>query len=111
MLSFNLTQVVQEPTRVISSNKATLIDLVLASNANYIQECSVIPPLANSDHNGISLAIKHKKPVKSSGRRQIWKYSQADFSKASDLIDETDWDHLFCGKNVDEACCIWQERF
>ena len=49
--------VVQEPTRVISSNKATLIDLVLASNVNYIQE---FPSLANSDHNSVSLAIKQE---------------------------------------------------
>ena len=41
----------------------------------------------------------------------IWKYSQADFVKASDLIDETDWDHLLSGKSVDDACLIWQETF
>ena len=101
----------QEPTRIISSNRATLIDLALVSNVNYIQDCSVITPLANSDHNGISLAIKRKKSAKSSTRRQVWKYSQADFPKASDLIEETDWEHLFHGKSVDEACCIWQEKF
>ena len=78
---------------------------------NYFEECSVISPLANSDHNGISLAIKQKKPPKCSARRLIWKYSQADFAKASDLIDETDWDSLFSGKSVDEACLIWQETF
>ena len=110
MLSFNHSQVVQEPTRIISSNRATLIDLALVSNLNYFEECSVIPPLANSDHNGISLAIKQKKPPKSSARRLIWKYSQADFAKASDLLDETDWDSLFSGKSVDEACLIWQEH-
>ena len=100
----------QEPTRVISSNRATLIDLALVSNVNYVQECSVITPLANSDHNGIYLAIKHKKPTKSSVRRQVWKYSQADFSKASDLIDETDWEYLFHGKSVDEACMLHLAR-
>ena len=111
MLSSNLTHAVQEPTRAISSNKATLIDLALVSNVNNVQECSVITPLANSNHNGISLAIKYKKPTKSSAKRQIWKYSQADFSKASELINETDWQHLFYGKGINEAYCIWQERF
>ena len=96
---------------LFSSNKATLIDLALVSNVNYVQECSVITPLANSNHNSISPAIKRKKSTKSSTRKQVWKYSQADFSKASDLIDETDWEHLFHGKSVDEACCIWQEKF
>ena len=41
----------------------------------------------------------------------IWKYSQADFVKASELIEETDWDQLFSGKSIDEACIIWEETF
>ena len=106
MLSFNLSQVVQEPARITSGNRATLIDLALESNPNYLEECSVIPPMANSDHNGISLTIKYKWK-----KFPKWKYSQADFVKASDLIDETDWDHPLSGKSVDDACLIRQETF
>ena len=30
--------------------------------------------------------------VNKSGKRTIWKYAQADFAKASSVIDETNWD-------------------
>jgi len=49
--SFDLTQIVQEPTRVVDNGSATLIDPALLSNPSCCKECSVIPPLSNSDHN------------------------------------------------------------
>lgn len=41
----------------------------------------------------------------------MWKYLQADFVKASELIGETDWDQLFSCKSINEVCLIWQETF
>ena len=33
-----------------------------------------------------------------------------DFAlKASDMIDNFDWDSLFHGKNIDETCSAWEE--
>ena len=95
----------QEPTRIAPSGNATLIDLALVSNRDVVENCSVLPPLANSDHNGISLTItKHsKKPSKPVSKKTIWKYAKADFVKASN------WDSLFHGKSVDEACTAWEE--
>ena len=109
--SFNLFQVVQEPTRIATSGNATLIDLAPVSKKNVVENCSVLPPLVNSDHNGISLTItiSMKKPSKRISKRTVWKYSKADFAKASDMIDDFDWDSLFHGKNIDEACSAWEE--
>ena len=109
--SLNLFQVVQEPTRIATSGNATLIDLALVSNKNIVENCSVLPPLVNSDHNGISLTItiSMKKPSKRISKRTVWKYSKVDFAKASDMIDDFDWDPLFHGKNIDEACSAWEE--
>ena len=109
--SFNLYQVVQEPTRVTISGNATLIDLALVSNREAVEDCSILPPLMNSDHNGLSLTITKsmKKPSKPILKREIWKYSKADFVKASNMIDDFDWDSLFHGKSVDEACSAWEE--
>ena len=101
----------QEPTRVTSTGGATLIDLALVSNLEAIERCSVIPPLANSDHNGISLTMNLRKPSKPTTKRSIWRYTQADFDKASEMIDTYDWDSLLLGKSVDEACLAWQEKF
>ena len=95
--SFNVFQVVQEPTQVATSGNATLIDLALVSNRDIIVEnCSIFPPLVNSDHKGISLTITKstKKLSKPIIILSIWRYSKADFIKASDMIDDFDWDSL-----------------
>ena len=56
--SFDLTQVVSSPTHVSHNGKETLIDLALISSSSKLKECSVIPPLSNSDHDGIHLALR-----------------------------------------------------
>ena len=94
LCSFDLTQVVREPTRLATSGTATLIDLALMSNPSSLEVCSVIPPLSNSDHNGVSLTIKWKIENRKSRYRKIWKYLQADFQRACGLINATDWDTL-----------------
>ena len=45
LCSFDLTQVVREPTRLATSGTATLIDLALMFNPSSLEVCSVIPPL------------------------------------------------------------------
>lgn len=66
--SFNLTQVVNEHTHVTSHGTASMIDLALLANPEQqLMDCEKIPPLANSDHSGISLTLKisgssHNKP-------------------------------------------------
>ena len=73
--SFNLTQVVGEHTHVTSHGNASMIDLALLANPEQqLVDCDTIPPLANSDHNGISLTLKisgttqekHPKPAQCS---------------------------------------------
>ena len=47
--SFNLTQVVSEPTRITPCT-TTLTDLIFVSSTNSVSYCKTIPPLANPDH-------------------------------------------------------------
>ena len=56
--SFDLTQVVSSPTHVSHNGKETFIDLAFISSSSKLKECSVIPPLSNSDHDGIHLALR-----------------------------------------------------
>ena len=109
--SFNLLQVVEEPTRVASCGTASLIDLVLMSNPSSLQHCSVIPPLSNSDHNGVELSIKWKSGNPKLRPQTIWKYSLADFSRANDEIEHVDWDTLLLDRNIDEAWQLWESTF
>ena len=101
--SFDLTQVVQEPTRVIDNRPATLIDLALLWNPSCCEECSIIPPLSNCDRNGVSLMLKWG-IVKKYQSCKVQKYSQANFDEACALIDSTDWDTILQGDCIDK---IW----
>ena len=55
--SFNLSQIVSEPTRV-SNSSSTLIDLIFVSSIVSVESCvTVPPPLANADHFGLQLVF------------------------------------------------------
>ena len=57
LYSFHLTQVMTEPTHAKPDVTSSLIDLVLMSIPESLSECVTVPPLANSDHLGMSLCI------------------------------------------------------
>ena len=52
LLPFSLSQIVTSATHNNPNSSQTLIDLVFLSNSSSLGSCNVIPPLANSDHNG-----------------------------------------------------------
>ena len=106
---FSLYQVVSHATHVSPNGTTSLIDLVFMPNLSQLRYCTVIPPLANSDHNGIQLELTSpmtttRKPGKP---KVVWKYAQADFemAKFKVLIDSTNWDALLSGDvNVYSSC-------
>ena len=93
--SFNLSQDVTEPTRT-SDHSCTLIDLIFVSSPSQVQSCSIIPPLANSDHFGLHLSIYVMSPKKQTRMppRQVWRYSHADYDALAVLLDDLDWDTI-----------------
>ena len=78
--AFSLTQVVKSCTHTALSGKELIIDLALVSSETQVATCETIPPLANSDHNGVLFKWKWKitERVKTAPR-PIWRYAQADF--------------------------------
>ena len=80
------------PLLTNSDGHASLIDLALVSSKTQLLDCSVIPPLANADHNGLELFFKWKHCDKQVRRtpRTIWRYKDADYRKACQMINETD---------------------
>ena len=92
MQLFSLTQAVQGTTYSSIGGKESLLDIALISTPEKLKECSIIPPISNSDHNGLILKWSRKllpyyaKPTS----RTVWKYSHADFEKANELLAGTD---------------------
>ncbi len=65
---FSLSQVVIGHTRKTSSGRCSLIDFVFTSNPSVLHSCSVIPPLANSDHLGVLSIFNLHSPCPSKPR-------------------------------------------
>ena len=99
---FSLSQIVSDYTHKSSSGKHSLIDLVFISNPSVPYTCSVIPPLANSDHLGVHTTLNLQSPT--------FPHSHADYSKACQLISNVDWESLL-SENIDQSWHQWQHTF
>ena len=114
---FSLSQVVQSPTHVNPDGSTSLIDLALVSKADAVLQCPTTPQLADHDkcsyHYGIQLTVKWKDNGQQVQQRprKIWRYGSADFKKANQLIQETDWDALLPEDDVDLAAANWNNKF
>ena len=111
--SLCLSQVVSEPTHLISDNASSLIDLIYLSVPSSVLSCTTIPPLANSDHLGLYLSISagQRKCVPKVNRRKIWRYALGDFDRASELLLSTDWNSLFSSGDINICWLNWKTRF
>ena len=110
---FNLSQVVTGHTHTFP-HRSHLLVWPCTSSPHSVQECVVVPPLANSDHFGIQIALGLRSAV-GSGRHQpcartIWHYSHADFALAELRIRETNWDELF-SDDINSSWLNWQRKF
>ena len=94
IVSFNLVEVVSEPTHV-TNYSSTLIDPIFVSSTVSVQSCKTVPSLANADHFGLWLVFSTAAPKRlKTVNRQIWQYSLADFDRADEILDSMDWDAL-----------------
>ena len=113
-LSFSLclTQVVSEPTH-FSPNSHSLIDLVFLSDPSNLIGCVTIPAFANSDHLGLSVSITVGNPgsLPKHKSRMIWRYFHADFDRACELLDSTNWDSISATNDVNSCWAKWHPRF
>ena len=83
------------------------------SNPLSLSYCKVIPPLSNSDHLGIELQLKLK--ASSTGSKHhshcsVWKYAQADWERACELICACDWNALL-SDNINVVWMNWKQTF
>jgi len=50
-------------------------------------------------------------PLFKQPQRQIWDYKHADFTKACELIDDTDWDSLLLEDDINVSTLNWHRQF
>ena len=101
MTSFSLTQVVDSPTHFSPSGQPSCINLVLVSNLNFLSTCSVIPQLANSDHLGLLVNLKHHSTSSIPPYRHCaWRYHHADFEQANNLLCDVELEEMLDPSNI-----------
>jgi len=88
----------------ITTGTVSTIDLVLMTMPSQLIKCGSIPPLFNSDHNGLEIAVKWRSEVcTNQPRRMIWRYAHANWSKANNLIRASNWESFM----TDDVSSLW----
>ena len=108
--SFNLTQIVSEPTHFSHSGKESLIDLILTADPSLVSH-SILPCIRNTDHSTIICSIHLPGPTQTHFTRkskQIWCYEQADWAKATAIIEDTNWNQIIEASTIDSAWDSWK---
>ena len=95
-----LRQLVREPTR-----ENYLLDLVLTDLEGV--SCKVLPGVA--DHALVSATLKLQVPKTEAVEREVWVFSKANWTKAKELLAETDWTYLD-NLDADTAAAHLEER-
>lgn len=107
MNRYQLTQLINEPTRITETSK-TCLDLVITQSPNIVMSTEILPAIC-SDHS-VPCAIVKNSVVKSKAfRRTIFNYRKLDAEKFRNLLSEVDWDDIIYNKTVDESAEIFSE--
>ena len=104
---YNLTNVIDKPTRVTDRSR-TLLDPILISDtlsAPYSDVLSV--PNTISDHDAAVAFLECPREGFRSFQREVWIYDRADTTKFTEKIENMNWDDLFLDKNIDDMCNIF----
>ena len=88
------------PTRNVLNQTPHILDLVLTKNEDIISDLDLLPPLGSSDHNLIFM-----KTTINSDKKEIAEklcYRKADFTKMSEIIEDSKVYETNLNKNVEE---------
>ena len=109
---FNLTNVIQEPTRIFG-NSSTLIDPIIVSDACQVLGSGTISvDNSVSDHKATFVSVKTETPFNKPYFREVWNYNNANFEELNDKIRRYNWDHVINDTlSVDEACNNFTEAY
>ena len=111
MSLYSLSQVIDDFTHIHHSGVASIIDLVFMSSPSQMIQCCTIPPLANSDHNGILVVSKWKTTEgPTHRRRKSWRYAHANWDRACKIIADCNWDSLL-SDDLNTSWLKWQQEF
>ena len=102
--SYNLSQLITEPTR-ITGHSRTLLDPIIVGNVSYVKSSGVLPPFC-SDHSPVFVELDYKLPKYQSFKRRIYNYDRANWDMMGNEIDSINWTEILNTNNVDDSADI-----
>ena len=104
ILESSLYQHVHEPTR-----GENILDIVLSTNENQIDNVEVGPELSTSDHKSVMFTIEsYIKPPNNSSEK-VPNFQQADFNRLREFLENTDFSEIYRTQDVQHAWNIFYE--
>ena len=91
----NLFQVINEPTQ-ITSEGATLLDLIITNSPGYFVNAGTLSPLSNCDHLLIYARMNVSFVKLKSYTRHVWDLSRMD----ENVLTNVNWNDIFL--NIDD---------
>ena len=105
--SFNLQQLIKEPTHVSHTYK-TLIDIIACSSHENVASSGIRPP-SLSNHHATYVTLRHNFVRKRKHTRHIWDFKKADWEKINKTLQETEW--TFEDQDVTESALHFTTKF
>ena len=102
---------VSEHTHIHHNGTRSMIDLVFVSDPHLVRSCSTVPPLSNSDHLGLQVDLSLRSTIITPKSHVVWRYKHADWERACDLINSTDWKSLLNQSDMNKSWCNWRDKF
>ena len=99
-----LIQHICEPTH----KHGNILDLVLTTETNMIENIYIGEPLASSDHFSIICDVVVSVDI-NNNKRQVLDYSKGNYDEMRKYIANIDWNHTLDGKNTEEMWLSFKE--
>lgn len=101
-LSYNLTQLIDEPTHY-TEHSSSLIDLILVNKPENILYSGVtssfVPDLVRF-HCPTMLILKFRKSIEKGFKRHIWMYEKGNYDLFRNKLAQINWDNAFSSDNI-----------
>ena len=101
-LSYNLTQLIDEPTHY-TEHSSSLIDLILVNkpeNVLYSGVASSFVPDLVRFHCPTMLILKFRKLIEKGFKRHIWVYEKGNYDLFGNKLAQVNWDNAFSFDNI-----------
>lgn len=101
-----LTQHVEESTR-----EDNILDLVLSSEEEMIQDVEVCEPLANSDHNSVQFKVVVRGSSPSQDDSKVLRdFKKANWEEMKRTLNSIDWDNALTPLDSDRQWCFFSDK-